>query len=237
MGWSYELLHPVEQMLLCRLSVFAASFDLEAAESVCSSGDIEPFAEADLVGSLVEKSLVVADASGSDMRYSLLETIRQYGADRLAELGVSEGDRLRAAHAAYYLDWAEQAAPQLAGPSQVGWMMRLEESYPNLRAAVEHALLSPAGAARVLRMFGASRRFWRAPSAHHGEAIDFIEEALAVAAPDLPPATRATARLCQASMFSTRDLNAGRRACVRRLSSLAGPVTSPWKPMRSDTSA
>ena len=153
-------------MLLCRLSVFAASFDLEAAEAGVQPGDIEPFVEADLVGSLVEKSLVVADASGSDMRYSLLETIRQYGADRLAELGVSEGDRLRAAHAAYYLDWAEQAAPQLAGPSQVGWMMRLEESYPNLRAASNTPFSARRGRRGALRMFGASRRFWRAPSAH-----------------------------------------------------------------------
>ena len=93
MGWSYDLLNPEEQALLCRLSVFAGSFDLEAAEAVSSSDDIEPLAVADLIGSPVDKSLVIADPSGSDMRYRLLETIRHYGADRFAETDPSEGDR------------------------------------------------------------------------------------------------------------------------------------------------
>ena len=75
-GWSYSLLNSAEQLLLRRLSVFAESFDMEAAEAVCGFGDIEAFDVADLLGSLADKSLVVAKPAGSTVRYRLLETIR-----------------------------------------------------------------------------------------------------------------------------------------------------------------
>ena len=82
-GWSYSLLTGTEQLLLARLSAFAGSFDLAAAEAVCGSGDVDVLEVAGLLGSLVDKSLVVAEPAGETLRYRLLETIRLFGAERL----------------------------------------------------------------------------------------------------------------------------------------------------------
>jgi predicted ATPase/DNA-binding XRE family transcriptional regulator len=98
--WSYSLLHGVEQLLLRRLSVFTGSFDLDAAEAVCGFGNIETLDVTDLLGSLVDKSLVVAEPAGPALRYRLLETIRQFAAERLAETDHDEAAALRAAHCA-----------------------------------------------------------------------------------------------------------------------------------------
>ena len=99
--WSYSLLHGVEQLLLRRLSVFTGSFDLDAAEAVCGFGNIETLDVTDLLGSLVDKSLVVAEPAGPALRYRLLETIRQFAAERLAETDHDEAAALRAAHCAH----------------------------------------------------------------------------------------------------------------------------------------
>ena len=88
--WSYSLLNAAEQLLLRRLSVFAKSFDLDAAEAVCGFGDIDAFDVTGLLGSLVDKSLVVAEPTGGAFRYRLLETIRQFAAERLAEASPDE---------------------------------------------------------------------------------------------------------------------------------------------------
>ncbi len=85
--WSFHLLSPPEQKVLTRLSVFSGSFDLEAAEAVCSSDAVSANDVADLLGSLVDKSLVVAQRSSGSLRYSLLETVRQYGVERLLATG------------------------------------------------------------------------------------------------------------------------------------------------------
>jgi predicted ATPase len=124
-GWSYSLLHGAEQLLLGRLSVFAEGFDLDAAEAVCGFGDIEAFDVTGLLGSLVDKSLVVAEPAGEALRYRLLETIRQFAAGRLAEAG-GEAAAVAAAHGAHYLRLAESAAPHLTGPGQGSWLARLD---------------------------------------------------------------------------------------------------------------
>src|SRR5262249_37697509 len=85
--WSYSLLNRAEQSLLQLLSVFAESFDLDAVEGVCRTDDIEVFDVTDLLGSLVDKSLVAAERVGETLRYRLLETIRQFAAERLSEAG------------------------------------------------------------------------------------------------------------------------------------------------------
>lgn len=93
--WSYELLDANERKVLNRLSVFAASFDLDAAEVVASSDDLDRLLVLDVLTQLVDKSLVVAFDDGSATRYSMLETLRQYGLERLAESGEEESVRLR----------------------------------------------------------------------------------------------------------------------------------------------
>jgi predicted ATPase/class 3 adenylate cyclase len=163
-GWSYSLLTGAEQHLLRRLSVFAESFDLDAAEAVCGFGDIEAFDVTALLGSLVDKSLVVAEPAGPALRYRLLETIRQFAADRLADVGGEAAAAVAAAHCVHYLSVAETAAPYLTGPGQGSWFARLDTERANLRRAAGHAASRPDGTEQVLRMGVALRRYWMARS-------------------------------------------------------------------------
>ena len=158
--WSYSLLHDAEQALLRRLSVFAESFDLDAAEAVCGFGDIETLGVTNLLGSLVDKSLVVAEPTGPTLRYRLLETIRRFAAEKLAEAGETEAAAVQAAHCAHYLSFAETAAPHLTRPEQGSWLIRLDADQANLRRAAGHAASRPDDTEQVLRFGVALRRYW-----------------------------------------------------------------------------
>jgi predicted ATPase/class 3 adenylate cyclase len=137
--WSYALLHGVEQSLLQRLSVFAGSFDLAAAEAVCGPGDLEAFDVDGLLGSLVDKSLVVAEPAGDTLRYRLLETIRQFGEQRLEAAG--ETGRWRARHAGYYTGLLQGIREHAFDPyPEVFWAVRLGAEQDNLLAAWSRAL-------------------------------------------------------------------------------------------------
>ncbi|MGH3202279.1 MAG: ATP-binding protein [Streptosporangiaceae bacterium] len=162
--WSYSLLNGAEQSLLRRLSVFAEGFDLDAVERVCGTGDINVFDVPDLLGSLVDKSLVVAEPAGETVRYRLLETIRQFAAERLLEAGEAAAAAAAAAHCDYFVLVAEAAAPQLTGPDQGRWFARLDADQANLRRAAEHAASDPDGTAKVLRLCVALRHYWVARS-------------------------------------------------------------------------
>jgi len=155
--WSYSLLNDSEQSLLRRLSVFAESFDLEAAEEVCCLQDIEEIDVDDLLGSLVDKNLVVTEPSGGRVRYRMLETIRQFAAERLVESDEVAAAAIGAAHASYYLSLAELAAPHLFGREQGRWYDRLDADQANLQRALEHSTAERDGTERALR-FGAPRR-------------------------------------------------------------------------------
>ena len=149
--WSYSLLNEPEQSVLRRLSVFVEGFDLDAAEAVCSLGDIDEFEVTDLLGSLVDKSLVVAEPGGlGTVRYRLLETIRQFSAERLVERDELEAADVSTAHCSYFLSLARQAEPYLTGPEQGRWLARLVTEQANLRRAIEHAVAEPDGTARAL---------------------------------------------------------------------------------------
>jgi predicted ATPase len=158
--WSYSLLNAAEQRLLGRLSVFAEGFGLDAAEAVCGSGGIEAFDVTDLLGSLVDKSLVVAEPAGETLRYRLLETIRQFAAEQLAEAGHEEAAAVEAAHCARYLSVAEAAAQHLTGPDQGAWLARLDADQANLRRAAAHAAADPNGTGQLLRFGVALKRYW-----------------------------------------------------------------------------
>ena len=161
-GWSYALLTGAEQLLLGRLPVFAGGFGLAAAEAVCGSGDLDVLDVADLLGSLVDKSLVVAEPAGETLRYRLLETIRLFAAERLAEAGDGEAAAVAAAHCAHFLAVAEEAAAYLTGPDQGSWLARLDADQANLRRAAQHAAGDPDGTATVLRLGVALDRYWLA---------------------------------------------------------------------------
>jgi len=163
-GWSYSLLTGAERVLLGRLSVFAGGFDLDAAEAVCGSGGLDVLDVAGLLGSLVDKSLVVADPAGGTLRYRLLETIRLFAAERLAEAGDDQAAVVAAAHCAHFLSVAETAAAYLTGPEQGSWLALLDADQANLRRAAQHAAGRPDGTAVVLRLGVALSRYWWARS-------------------------------------------------------------------------
>ncbi len=155
--WSYELLSEEERLLFRRLSVFAGGFSLEPVEAVCSGEGIGADDVLDLLARLVDKSLVVAESASGDIRYRMLETIRQYSRERLQESG--EGDAVLRRHLEWHVGLAERVEPQLHGPDQVPWLDRLELNYDDFRAALEWARAQrdvEAGA----RLAGALHRFW-----------------------------------------------------------------------------
>jgi predicted ATPase/class 3 adenylate cyclase len=163
-AWSYELLTGAERVLLGRLSVFAGGFDLAAVEAVCGSGDLDVLDVADLLGWLVDKSLVVAEQAGETLRYRLLETIRLFAAERLAEAGGDQAAVVAAAHCAHFLAVAEAAAAYLTGPEQGSWLARLDADQANLRRAAGYAAGDLDGTVLVLRLGVALYRYWWARS-------------------------------------------------------------------------
>ena len=158
--WSYDLLSEAERGLFRRLSVFVGGFTLEAVEA---EGRVSSPPVLDLLSGLVDKSLVVAGAEADRaLRYGMLEPVRQYAMERLAEAGEEEEVRLR--HADHYLSLAEEAEPELLGADQELWLGRLRTELGNLRGAISWSL-DPGGggderAGLGLRLVAASWRFW-----------------------------------------------------------------------------
>jgi predicted ATPase/class 3 adenylate cyclase len=189
LDWSYELLCAAEQLLLDRLSVFAGGWTLAAAEAICAGDGIAEWEVLDLLGSLVNKSLVQAEEAAGELRYGLLETVRQYGHERRAASG--ELARVRDRHLAWSLALAEEAAPHLQGAAdQVIWLERLGAEHDNVRAALRWA--RECGAAEEgLRLAGVLGYFWSLRG-YLGEGRGWLEGALAAGA-GAPAAVRATA--------------------------------------------
>ncbi len=159
LDWSYALLSEVEQKVLHRLSVFAGGWMLEAAEAVCAGDGVEAAEVLDALSHLIDKSLVVADRHDDEIRYHLLETIRQYGREKLVQAG--EGDGIRDKHLSYYLQWAEKAREYLGRPEQFAWINRFEAEHDNIRAALEWSLVRGDGALEVMRLTSATSDFWQ----------------------------------------------------------------------------
>ncbi|WP_425563959.1 AfsR/SARP family transcriptional regulator [Saccharothrix xinjiangensis] len=143
--WSWDLLDDAERAVLRRLSVHVDGCALDAAEAVCA-GDGVPDVPA-AVTRLVDRSLVVAPEHTGVPRFRLLESVADYGRERLRDAG--ELDAVRRRHAEFYLDLAERAEPELRGPDQLAWLDRLDADAANLRAAFD--VLDDAGAARLAR--------------------------------------------------------------------------------------
>jgi predicted ATPase len=136
--WSYDMLSPTEQRLLQRVAVFAGGFALDAAEQVCADDDLVPDWEVpDLLGSLVEKSLLGLQDPGGSARYQMLETLRDYAAEKLT----AAGDRAATAarHCGVYFTLAKQGRDGLQGPDQGLWVDRLSTEHDNLRVAMATA--------------------------------------------------------------------------------------------------
>lgn len=141
--WSYDLLNESERKLLYRLAIFRGGWTLEAAETVCSDpdgeeGGIESWEVIDLLTSLVDKSLVVADPREGSYRYRLLETVRQYALERKEAAG--ETTLMKQRHRDYFLQWSSEGSAELMGANQVEWLNRFAADIDNFRAALEWCL-------------------------------------------------------------------------------------------------
>lgn len=195
--WSYDLLTEAERELLRRVSVFVGGWTLEGAAAVCTGDGIDRYDIVALLGRLMDKSLCLTDGQGSDPRYRLLETIRQYGLEKLME--TAEGQVVRARHRDFYLGFAEDAESRLQGPAQVDWLTRLETDHDNLRAALrwslDHDDTEPA-----LRLGSALSLFWDT----HGyvrEGREWLDELLARAREQPTSAVTAVGRRALAKVL------------------------------------
>jgi non-specific serine/threonine protein kinase len=174
--WSYDLLSQEERVLMARLSVFAGGCTLEAAEAVCAGGALGEDSVLDLLGRLADKSLITTSADGAEMRYRQLETIRQYGWERLGESDQWEAviDR----YVGWYVELFDRTEGALAGPDAGAWYARFEREHDNLRAVLRYLLRREADRATFLRVCERLWHFWdRGP--HLNEARTWFEAGLA----------------------------------------------------------
>lgn len=156
--WSYDLLNEQERLMWQRLSIFSGGWTLEAAEQVCSGDLIEDWEVLDLLISLVDKSLVIAESHLGETRYRLLETVRQYARDIMKESDPAEMTRTR--HQEYFLQFAESAESAIMGPKQAEWLKRLDAEHDNLRIALETCLQNADGGESAMRIAGSLGRYW-----------------------------------------------------------------------------
>ncbi|WP_234102104.1 ATP-binding protein, partial [Streptomyces venezuelae] len=170
--WSWDLLDPDERTLLRQVSVFAGGWDLAAAEA------LSPHA-ADVLGALVDKSLVVAaPTEDGEMRYRLLETIHEYAVERAAEtpevLAAAE-----ATHTAHFTALAETAEPKLRSAEQLPWIERVERDLDNIRAALHRTLVTSPAETAALRLVFAMGWFWWLRN-YRPEGLGWVDRAVAL---------------------------------------------------------
>ncbi|WP_234380341.1 AfsR/SARP family transcriptional regulator [Streptomyces sp. CMB-StM0423] len=180
-AWSWELLGEEERRLAEWLSAFPGGATPESVAGVCGMDVVTAL---DLLAALADKSLLqIAEAPqgakaepSAGPRYRMLETIREFGRDRLAEAG--DLDRVRAAHAAHFLRLAETADPHVRGREQLGWIALLDAEHDNLLAALRYAI-DAGDAGTAVRLVAALGIYWMILG-HHSEAADWLRLALAV---------------------------------------------------------
>jgi non-specific serine/threonine protein kinase len=157
-GWSFDLCSPAEQLLWARLAVFVGSFDLAAATAVCASAELPDAEIMDAIGGLVDKSIVSWDNRTGQVRYRLLETVREYGLRRLP--AGDSVERLRRRHRGWYLRLAQRFDAEWFGPDQVAWVDRLRADWTNMRAALSWCLSTPDEVESGQLMLAALDWFW-----------------------------------------------------------------------------
>ncbi|MEQ4719518.1 LuxR C-terminal-related transcriptional regulator [Nonomuraea sp. B19D2] len=172
--WSHGLCTENERQLWASLSVFTGSLDLEAAEAVCGGDGIPRDEIIDLVIGLVEKSILIREDHPYGVRYRLLDTIRQYGRERLVDYGQEQ--ELKRRYRDYYRQLSREAQAQLFGPAQAKLLTRLRAEHPNLRTALEYCHAEHAGL--CIDMASDLLDHW-ITSSHLGEGRNWLEQGLA----------------------------------------------------------
>jgi predicted ATPase/DNA-binding CsgD family transcriptional regulator len=196
--WSYDLLSDAERSVLRRLSAFAGTFELTAAEEVAAAEDVDAAEILDVVASLVDKSLVQLEPDGSSARYRLLDTVRYYAARRLTEGAPGDEQATRDRHAELFLRLAEAAAQHLEKPDEASWRDQLEAENANLGAAFHHLTDQAARGDDLLRLADTLYRFSITRGAIQ-EHLGLLRAALDHPSAQQPTAARAQALLATSS--------------------------------------
>ncbi|MFF9979920.1 AfsR/SARP family transcriptional regulator [Streptomyces erythrochromogenes] len=203
--WSWDLLDEAERTVLRRLSVFAGGCDLPAAEAVCGDGDGTGTSPdvADTLGSLVDKSLVLAEpyeGHGSPgMRYRMLETIHEYAAER-ATAHPADARATARRHVAHYLAFAEQAEPLIRSAAQLPWIRLVETELDNLRAALHTTTVEEVDVESAQRLAFALGWFWWLRN-YRGEGAEWTTRILALTPAQPPEGTPAYWRRMRLQVF------------------------------------
>jgi predicted ATPase/class 3 adenylate cyclase len=187
-AWSYDLLPEAERRLFARLSVFSGGWTVAAAEGIAEPDDLSLDALEGL-SSLVDQSLIRVDESNGEPRFSMLETIREFGQEQLS--AADELERVRRRHSEYFLDLAVKAEAHLTGVDQAEWLDALDRERGNLRAALRWAIDSDR-AQVAQEAAGALWRFWH-QRGHLAEGRRWLGEILAMPSGQWPTAARAKA--------------------------------------------
>lgn len=210
LAWSHDLLSEKERVLFRRASVFAGSWTLEAAEDVCVGQGIAQAEILDGLAQLVKKSLIFVEAHEPEARYRLLETVRQYGRERLGEAG--EAAWIHERHLGYVLSLTRAAESKLPGAEQLIWTQRLGHEYANLRAAFDWALESGAEA-QALELAAGLCRFWLVRG-QEAEGMEWLEAALRRTERLRPTEERAQALWACGSLASRQSAYQEARRCL-----------------------
>ncbi|HJP65140.1 MAG TPA: adenylate/guanylate cyclase domain-containing protein, partial [Actinomycetota bacterium] len=187
-AWSYDLLDEAERRLFARLSVFVGGWTMESADVVCEPSALGLDVLEGLT-SLVDKSLIRRGDPNGHPRFTMLETIREFGLERLGEAG--EFDPILQRHADHFLDLALEAEPHLTAEDQGDWLDRCDREHANIRAALRWAIAAGDGE-RVQGAAGALWRFWQ-QRGHLTEARSWFDEILGMPAGQARTAARAKA--------------------------------------------
>jgi predicted ATPase/class 3 adenylate cyclase len=211
--WSHGQLQAAERQLFARLAIFAGGCSLEAAEAVCNPGGELGLDTFDGIAALVGQSLVWQEAESDTSRFRMLETIREYGRDRLEADGWLEEIGRRHLH--YYRDLAESAEPQFTAAAQNTWLDRFEREHDNVRVALRFAIDTPEGEGG-LRLASALWRFWL-QRGYLREGAGWLRKLLALE-PDAVSATRAKAYAALGGLpYWLSDVEATERAYISAL--------------------
>ena len=213
--WSYQLLAEPERVLLERLGVFACGFPLEAAEAVCSGGGIEAADVLDGLAALIDKSLVMMREDDEGPRYRLLDTVRQYARERLAERGGEEG--LRERHACWYLDYVTGLEPGLMGAFPDA-LSRAQAEHDDFRAALAWSIAAGRGDDLALPLAARLAWFWYY-RAYYAEGLRWLHAVLE-ASTDAPTPARGTALRATGAITNYRGDPAGALPWLERSEAL-----------------
>ncbi len=205
-SWSYELLTHKEQILLSRLAVFSPGRTLKAVEAVCSGGGIGREEIIDLIQQLIDKSLLsVEDGPAHESRYTLTETLWEFVREKFE--ASEEFHRIQERHLDYFLAYAEEIRPNLLTKDQLLWLEIASAERMNFQKAVEHALVTPSGSEKCLRLVSALERLWEIQGNNLQESLNYTRRALERPGAEEPSVFRAKALLAAARLSWCLELN------------------------------